>query len=82
MTPDPQDWRDLALEKRIMASRMKDPLAKATMIRLANHYTELAKQAEGSVSSTPEWLQLHPPFPDAETLARETSNSQLPANKH
>ena len=58
-------WRDLALEKRIQASRMKDPLAKAAMVRLSNHYAELAKQAEGSARAVPDRLRLHAPFPEA-----------------
>ena len=49
MTVDPLYWRDQALQKRIMASRMKDPLAQAAMIRLASHYAELAKRTEGSI---------------------------------
>ena len=44
-------WRDLALTKRIQASRMKDPLAKAAMVRLSNHYAELAKEAALSRST-------------------------------
>ena len=69
MTPtDPQHCRDLALEKRILASRMKDPLAKAMLIRLAKHYEELAKQPEGSISAMSEWLRLKPAFPDAQSL--------------
>ena len=60
-TPDPQHWHDLALEKRIMASRMKDPLAKATMTRLALHYEELARQAEGSPSTSGSRLGFTPP---------------------
>jgi hypothetical protein len=64
---DPQHWHDLAREKRIMASRMKDPLAKATMIRLALHYEELARQAEGSPCTSGS-LRLHPAFPDAQPL--------------
>ena len=71
MTVDPLYWRDQALQKRIMASRMKDPLAQAAMIRLASHYAELAKHAEGSIGPTPEWLRLHPPFPDAQSVPAE-----------
>ena len=66
-------WRDLALTKRIQASRMKDPLAKAAMVRLSNHYAELAKQAEGSASTIPGRLRLHVPFPEAELPAALTS---------
>jgi hypothetical protein len=77
MTPiDPQQCRDLALEKRILASRMKDPLARAALIRLTKHYEELAKQPEGSVS---EWLRLKPAFPEAQTLP---AKSQQLAHKH
>jgi hypothetical protein len=78
MTPtDPQHCRDLALEKRILASRMKDPLAQAALIRLAKHYEELAKQP--GVSAMSEWLRLKPAFPDAQSLP---ANSQQPAYKH
>jgi hypothetical protein len=59
-------WRDLALTKRIQASRMKDPLAKAAMVRLSNHYAELAKEAEGAASMVPGRLRLHAPFPEAQ----------------
>ena len=80
MTPtDPQHCRDLALEKRILASRMKDPLAKAMLIRLAKHYEELAKQPEGSISAMSEWLRLKPAFPDAQSLS---ANSQHLPHKH
>ncbi len=64
-----QYWRDLALEKRIQASRMKDPLAKAAMIRLSNHYAELAKEAEGSGGLAPGRLRLNAPVPEAELPA-------------
>jgi hypothetical protein len=80
MTPtDRQQCRDLALEKRILASRMKDPLAQATLIRLAKHYEELAKQPEGSISAMSELLRLKPAFPDAQSLP---ANSQHLPHKH
>ena len=66
-----QYWRDLALEKGTLASRMKDPLAKAAMNRLSNHYAGLAKKAEGSIDKAPELLTLHPPFPEALVPASE-----------
>jgi hypothetical protein len=66
-------WRDLALTKRIQASRMKDPLAKAAMVRLSNHYAELAKEAEGAGGLAPGRLRLNAPFPDAELPALVTS---------
>jgi hypothetical protein len=79
MTPtDPQHCRDLALEKRILASRMKDPLAKAVLIRLAKHYEELAKQPEGSIRAMSD-LRLKPAFPDAQSLP---ASSQQLAHKH
>ena len=79
MTPtDPQQCRDLTSEKRILASRMKDPLAQAALIRLAKHYEELAKQPEGSNSAMSEWLRLKPAFPDAQFLP---ANSQQLAHK-
>ncbi len=66
-----QYWRDLGLEKQNLASRMKDPLARAAMIRLSNHYAGLAKKAEGSIDKVPELLRLHPPFPEALVPATE-----------
>ena len=66
--------RDLALTKRIQASRMKDPLAKAAMVRLSNHYAELAKEAQGSGGLGPARLRLNKaPFPEAEQPAVVTS---------
>ena len=65
MSSDPLYWRDLALQRGILASRIKDPLAKAAMIRLSNHYAELAKQAEGSTEAVPKVVHLRPPFPEA-----------------
>ena len=76
-TIDPLYWRDQALQKRIMASRMKDPLAKAAMIRLANHYAELANHAEGSIEPAPEWLRLHVPFPDAQSVPAEERSRRM-----
>ncbi len=73
MASTAQYWRDLALEKRIQASRMRDPLAKAAMIRLSNHYAELAKEADGSGSMAPGRLRLNAPFPDALLPAAVTS---------
>jgi hypothetical protein len=76
MTPtDRQQCRDLALEKRILASRMKDPLAQATLIRLAKHYEELAKQPEGPINAMSEWLRLKPAFPDAQSLPANHNTS-------
>ena len=66
-------WRDLALTKRIQASRMRDLLAKAAMVRLSNHYAELAKEAEGSAGLAPARLRLNAPFPEAELPAAVTN---------
>lgn len=66
-----QYFRDLAHGKRILASRMTDPMAKASMIRLSNHYAELAKQAEGSIDKVADLLTLHPSFPEALVLIIE-----------
>jgi len=66
-------WRDLALAKRIQASRMKDPLAKAAMVRLSNHYADLAKEAEGSGGLPLARLRLNAPFPEPELPAVVTS---------
>jgi predicted Zn-dependent protease len=66
-----QYFRDLAHGKRTLASRMADPMAKASMIRLSNHYAELAKQAEGSIDKVADLLTLHPSFPEALVLVIE-----------
>jgi hypothetical protein len=50
---------------------MTDPVAKASMIRLSNHYAELAKQAEGSIDKVVNLLTLHPSFPEALVLVIE-----------
>jgi hypothetical protein len=65
MSSDSQYWRDLALQRRILAVRMKDPLAKAATIRLSNHYAELAKQAKGSTEAVTKVVRLRSPFPEA-----------------
>jgi hypothetical protein len=65
MSSDAQYWRALALERSILALRMKDPLAKAATIRLSNHYAELAKQAEGSMETKAKVVRLRPSFPEA-----------------
>ena len=44
---------------------MKDPLAKAALIRLSNHYTGLAKKTEGSIDTVPEMQNPRPLFPEA-----------------
>jgi hypothetical protein len=46
-----QYWLELGVEKHHLASRMKDPLAKAALIRLSKHYAELAKRADGSIDT-------------------------------
>jgi hypothetical protein len=71
MSSDAQYWRDLALQRRILAVRMKDPLAKAATIRLSNHYAELARQAEGSKEAVPKVVRLRPRFPEAVQIIAE-----------
>ncbi len=68
MSSDPQYWRDVALQKRMLAVRLKDPLAKAVMIRLSNQYSELAKQAERLTETVPKVVCLRPSFPEAARL--------------
>ena len=45
-------WRDRAKEKRTLAERMKDQLAKEKMLRIARDYEELAQRAEERSKST------------------------------
>jgi hypothetical protein len=43
---DPEHWRDRAREKRALAERLRNELAKQTMLRIANEFDRLAEQAE------------------------------------
>jgi hypothetical protein len=43
---DPEHWRDRAREKRALAERLRNELAKQTMLRIANDFDRLAERAE------------------------------------
>jgi hypothetical protein len=42
----PEHWLQRAREAREMADAMKDPVAKAAMIAIAENYEKIAKRAE------------------------------------
>jgi hypothetical protein len=46
---DPQHWRDCAKDVRAMAENVIDPGAKATLLKVAASYDEMAKKAEQRV---------------------------------
>lgn len=43
---DAGHWRKRAHESRLLAARISDPKARRTMLRIADHYENLAHQAE------------------------------------
>lgn len=43
---DANHWRARADEARVHAEQMKDPTARATMLKIAEEYEKLAKRAE------------------------------------
>ena len=47
ITAPPTDWRMRAAEARAMAARQQDPVAKQTLVGVADTYDRLANYAEG-----------------------------------
>ena len=43
----PSDWRKRAAEARAMATRLQDPVAKQSLLGVADNYDRLADYAEG-----------------------------------
>jgi hypothetical protein len=43
---DPQYWRDLAQQKREMAERMQSTDARASFMKAAEYYEQMAKRVE------------------------------------
>jgi hypothetical protein len=43
---DPLHWRNRAEEARAMATEIRDPQARATMLRIAEGYDDMATRAE------------------------------------
>jgi hypothetical protein len=51
---DPAHWRRLAEETRRVAEQLDDPLAKRTLLEVAEHYEQIAVIAEaGAVTDRP-----------------------------
>jgi hypothetical protein len=48
---DAQHWRDCAKQTRTLAEGLRDPEAKREMLRLADFYDRLARQAEEPTSA-------------------------------
>ena len=51
---DPEHWRDRAREKRALAERLRNDLAKETILRIADDYERLAQRAEERSRGSPE----------------------------
>jgi hypothetical protein len=51
---DPEHWRDRAREKRALAERLRNELAKQTMLRIANDFDRLAERAEERSRGSPQ----------------------------
>jgi hypothetical protein len=55
--PDPEHWRSRAEEMRSIAAGMRDPDAKATMLRIADECERLARRTQeqlgGKISRAP-----------------------------
>jgi hypothetical protein len=44
---DPKHWRDRAAQMRALSDWMKDDETKATMLKLADEYDQLAERVDG-----------------------------------
>ena len=50
---DAKYWRDRAEEVRIHAGEMRDPVARETMLRIAEEYEKFAQRAEARDGAEP-----------------------------
>jgi hypothetical protein len=51
MNDDPKHWRQLAQEARASADQLDDPIAKKTMLEIAEGYEQMAVLAEKRMAS-------------------------------
>jgi hypothetical protein len=51
---DPEHWRKRAKETRAIADKMNDPRAREKMLKIADDYDRLAKQAEERAKRPPQ----------------------------
>jgi hypothetical protein len=51
---DPEHWRKRAKETRAIADKMNDPRAREKMLKIADDYDRLGKQAEERANRPPQ----------------------------